>query len=768
LLCLIIFAASFILRSYRGIVSSNEALATMTTLRAPRTLVLLLLVGQLMRVVAGQQTANPQQPQPPNAPPVQEPRTIDAQDVVKITTNLVQIDAVVTDKKGKRVIDLKPEEIELSEDGNLRSITNLSYINLESTNSRPITQPTNNRNGAAAPPLAPRHLRPEQVRRTIALVVDDLGLSFESSVHVRKSLQKFLDEQLQPDDLVAIIRTSGGIGALQSFTTDRRQLYAAVEKVKWNFIGRGEMSVSFMSDAGTLNRETPHQSTVIRETMDAEKHLRQLRRDMFTVGTLGALHYVIKGLQPLPGRKSVVLFSDGFKVPREDKFDNDRITEVLRELSDFANRAAVVLYTIDARGLQTLGLAAGDSTSNLNSDQVAAQLAERTKAFTETQLGLAYLSVATGGLAIRNNNDLNLGIKQILDDQQGYYLIGYRPDDTTFATVNGQSKFHHISLRIKREGSYSVRTRNSFYGRTDEVAQPRLTPKQQLEDALTSPFTSSEIQVKLTSIFANTNTNGSLLQSFLHVKASDLTFATEPDGSRKASFNIAAVTFGDNGRVLDQFGYPVSITVPAGDLERINKNGFVYTVALPIKKPGAYQLRMAIRDEATQRIGSAMQFVEVPDLTKNKLTVSGILLSGIPLAKYLKGSSVPSAAEKLVGANLEADPDANPAVRRFKGDLALIYAFNIYNARVDKKTGKAQLKTQVRLYRDGQLIFTGDEVAFSPVDATDPKRLLGAGVVQMKSGMTPGGYVIQIVVTDLLEKGRDQVASQWVDFDVVN
>jgi len=191
-------------------------------------------------------------------------------------------------------------------------------------------------------------------------------------------------------------------------------------------------------------------------------------------------------------------------------------------------------------------------------------------------------------------------------------------------------------------------------------------------------------------------------------------------------------------------------------------------VALPIKKPGAYQLRLAIRDEATQRIGSAMQFVEVPDLKKNKLTVSGILLSGVPLAKYLKGSSGPSAAEKLEGANLEADPDANPAVRLFKGDLALIYAFNIYNARVDKKTGKAQLKTQLKLYRDGKLIFTGNEVAFTPVDETDPKRLLGAGVVQMKSGMTPGGYVIQIVVTDLLEKGRDQVASQWVDFDVVN
>ena len=385
-------------------------------------------------------------------------------------------------------------------------------------------------------------------------------------------------------------------------------------------------------------------------------------------------------------------------------------------MTDFANRAAVVIYTLDARGLETVGLTAGDSTSDFNSNQVALQLAERSNSLIDTQQGLGFLSAFTGGLAIRNSNDLNLGIKKVLDDQQGYYLIGYRPDDSTFATVDGKSKFHHISLKVKREGSYSVRTRNSFYGRINESTSPKLTPKQQLEDALTSPFTSSDIQLKLTSIFANNMAHGSLLQSFLHVSASDLTFTTEADGSRKATFNIAAVTFGDNGKVLDEFGYPVSITVPASEFERINKDGFVYSLGIPIKKPGAYQLRMAIRDETTERIGSAMQFVEVPDLKKNKLTVSGILLSGIPLTRYLNGSSGPSATQKLEGANLEANPNANSAVRIFKGNQALIYAFNIYNAPIDKKTGKAQLKTQVRLYRDGQLIFTGDEVAFSPVD----------------------------------------------------
>src|SRR5205807_10500939 len=89
-----------------------------------------------------------------------------------------------------------------------------------------------------APPPPPMRLKPEDIRRTIAIVVDDLGLAFESTYYVRRALKKFVDEQMQPGDLVAIIRSSGGMGALQSFTADKRQLYAAIERVKWYPAGR--------------------------------------------------------------------------------------------------------------------------------------------------------------------------------------------------------------------------------------------------------------------------------------------------------------------------------------------------------------------------------------------------------------------------------------------------------------------------------------------------------------------------------------------------
>src|SRR5262249_39137151 len=106
-------------------------------------------------------------------------------DVVRISVTLVQVDAEVTDGKGKYVTDLKPEDFEIVEDGKPQLITNFSYV---ADATRKLPPPDKN----APPP--PYRLRPEQVHRTIALVVDDLGLSFESTAYLRAALKKFVDE----------------------------------------------------------------------------------------------------------------------------------------------------------------------------------------------------------------------------------------------------------------------------------------------------------------------------------------------------------------------------------------------------------------------------------------------------------------------------------------------------------------------------------------------------------------------------------------------
>src|SRR5690242_9028333 len=143
----------------------------------------------------------------------------DNDDVVKISVTLVQVDAVVTDKKGRHITDLKPEDFEISEDGKRQHITNFSYVAGQPIASTPATESGKPAKQALPMPPVPTRLRPEQVRRTIALVVDDLGLSYESTSFVRDALKKFVADQMQEGDLVAIIRTGAGVGALQQFTT---------------------------------------------------------------------------------------------------------------------------------------------------------------------------------------------------------------------------------------------------------------------------------------------------------------------------------------------------------------------------------------------------------------------------------------------------------------------------------------------------------------------------------------------------------------------
>ena len=180
--------------------------------------------------LAGQQPAG----SPPPTPQI-KPQKPDDADVVKITTNLVQVDAVVFDKNGKPVTDLNADEVQVFEDGKPQKVTHFVYNMSGAGPSNLSVNPTvPAKPNEVAPPVVVETPKPGNVHRTIAIVVDDLGLSFESVSILRRALKKFVDEQIQPGDLVAIIRTAGGAGVMQQFTSDKRLLHAAIERVKYN------------------------------------------------------------------------------------------------------------------------------------------------------------------------------------------------------------------------------------------------------------------------------------------------------------------------------------------------------------------------------------------------------------------------------------------------------------------------------------------------------------------------------------------------------
>ncbi|MDQ3323543.1 MAG: VWA domain-containing protein [Acidobacteriota bacterium] len=702
--------------------------------------------------------------------PTPTPETDD--DVVKISTTLIQLDVTVTDRSGKIVTDLKPEDFEIYENGEKQNITSFSFVsNLKNAADE---KTSNAKDKSAVPvPIPPTQIRPEQVRRTIALVVDDLTLSFESVHFVRRALKKFVDEQMRDGDLVAIIRTGGGIGALQQFSSDKRQLYAAIEKVRWNPAGGGKIGAFATIEPTPLERAKSMGMEISEEQLEAERNRERNTNDfqgsVFASGTLGALDFIVRGMQELPGRKSVMLLSDGFKLFTKDESgftESSRILQSLRRLTDLANRASVVVYTMDPRGLQTLGLTAADDTSQQSSDQLEEKLSDRRNELFDTQEGLVYLARQTGGFPIINNNDISGGIRKILDDQS-YYLLGYEPDADTFDPKT--RRYNKLQIKVKNR-DLRVRYRSGFFGVSDEQIQKpaNRTAQQQIMTALTSPFAANEIALRLNTLFGNDAKTGSFVRSVIHVNAADLKFTDEPDGTKKAVFDVLAVSFGDNGTVADQISQSYTMTVTGERYRKVMGEGFVYFFTFPVKKPGAFQLRVAIRDSQSEKVGSANQFIEVPNLKKNRLTVSGIVLENLTAEQWQKSQNgTPNTAATAESAAVNAaDPMNATSLRRFRRGTILRYGTEVYNAKL-AAAGQPNLTIQVRMFRDGKLVFDGRQVPLELFGQSDLQRIKSVGALNLGTEMQPGDYVLQIVTTDSLAKQKQKIATQFVQFEIV-
>jgi hypothetical protein len=462
-----------------------------------------------------------------------------------------------------------------------------------------------------------------------------------------------------------------------------------------------------------------------------------------------------------------VLLSDNLRIFNREGY-SDRVLESLRSLTDLANRASVVIYTIDARGLPTLGFSAQDRVNAARPDRLGELLQQRHADYFDSQDGLNYLAQETGGFFIHDTNDIGGGIQKVLEDQTGYYLLGYNPDPSTFDAKTGRRLFHKISVRVKPAGLH-VRSRTGFYGTPDEEARPApRTRDQQLFAALASPFgVPSGIHLKLTALFADHARIGSFVQSLLYIDSHDLTFSNEPEGWHKAAVDVLVMTFGENGAEIDHSNRTFTIRARNEDYQTMIANGLVYTINHPIKKPGAYQFRTALRDATSAKVGSASQFIEVPDLNKGRLALSGIVVRAIDPAKQEAAQSGQGAAAASEGQAAENDPQGNPAVRVFHLGRQMVYAYQILNAQVDRATQKPQLVTQVRLFRDGKQIYAGKPAPFDPAPQTDWKHLLAAGRLRLGRPLVPGEYVLQVVVTDPLAKEKYRTATQWIDFEVI-
>jgi VWFA-related protein len=697
--------------------------------------------------------------QPSSTPPTsktgtdQKPTTpdVDSQDVVKITTNLVQIDAVVT-KDGKAVTDLQPDDFEIYEDNKPQAITNFSYIS-NLSNVAATVPPLKNAKDKTALPVPPAKINPNDQRRIVALVVDDLGISWEGISPLRTQIRKFLDT-LAPNDLVAIIRTGGDVGALQQFTNDRRVLQAAVDHLRWNPCSRAGMHV--FAPVGSLGPNTGLCSQYVINN------------------TFKSLQFIVRGMRDLPGRKSLVFFSDYLPIQDQEPSAYEETQKSLsdsaapesnstdpsipdsgigylrqlQKIAELAIRGSVVIYSVDTRGLQYTGPTAADritfpSRQNVNPNQVLTDImGRRSGQLIAGREGSDLIARQTGGFLVRNSNDF--GLKRVMQDQEGYYLIGFRPAEETF-----NRNFHHIKIKMKR-GGLTVRTREGFYGFTNEEARPKnLSADEEMSKALISPFNAKDINVRLTSFFIDDPKEGALIRSFVFLDSHDLNF-TEADNWHATKLDIQTVIFGDNGRVIAKEDRNGGLRFRADAYDRTVREGIAYSFDIPVKARGAFQFRVAIRDLTSNKIGSAGQFIDVPNLRAGVLALSGIVARQLP----------------VTGVIPDTEPVASgPAVRQFRQGTTIVFAHAIYNG--VRQGQPPQLFARMRLVRDGKIVFIGEPSQVTTNGQADPQRLTNVMNLQIGSDLIPGNYVCQIIVTDGPDNSKPRVASQWIDFEIV-
>ena len=705
------------------------------------------------------------------SPRATPPDTREAEkDVVRITTNLVQIDAVVTDKDGNQITNLTANNFELLQDGKPQRIVNFSYVNTATPNETPTTSAGKKDSKTAIPP--PIRVRPENTGRLITFIVDDgnCAASHSGMFAAEEGLEKFVKEQMQPNDLVAVYQTRAGSSMFQQYTSDKVQLLRVMQKIRWYPPSGGcALSDGSFFDAARPNTFdkmaiTGEGGRTVTIESDEERQRRQSwedsNRSNQVIGTIGVLRYVVRGLEKVSGRKVVFLLSDGMPIRgRGGEILNAR--DALRDVTDLANRASVVINPIDVRGVfSTAIIEARDEIATRVAPNASDKVIEaRTAEVHSGDEGLEVLADETGGKFYKNNNFVDVPVRRALSLEKGYYLLGYRPDEETF---KGR-QFHKINIRVNRP-ELRVLSRNGFIGRTDNEtrAKPR-TGDSELYEAIVAPLPKPGLDLALSAFFANTPAEGNFLRSLLYLRGENITFTPEPDGKIKAVFDVVAVTLNEKAQVVDEFNRTHTFHVEAAALPLIKQTGLIYTTDVAVKKPGIYNFRIAVRDAQSKQIGSAGQVIQVPDLRMGRLFLSGLAVAPVDAnGKF----ATPSAVRPENALSLTAST-AVPAIRQFKPNTIIAYSYTLYNAVVDKTTNQPSLTVRINLYREGKIVTEGKAQPAQIEAQADMTRINDYGYLRLNREVQPGEYVLQVIVTDLLAKKTDQVATQWIDFEVI-
>ncbi len=738
---------------------------------------------------------------PPSALAQGQERAEQTDDVVRITTELVQTDVMVFDRQGRFVEGLRPEEFELQVNGKAQPVSFFERVTAGSRSEAAQLAGIRNGTGYRAAPREAVEAEASERGRLIFFFLDDVHLSGASLIHAREALQRFVDNSMNPNDQVAIVSSSGQIGFLQQLTDNQRVLRAAIKRLGYKmnpeaYTGKTQISeymasqvldygnrelyayllesIKIEQQMGPGNRHGDHRLAASYSAAPYLKNrLRQTNAQsrMTTADTLSTLRSLMLSSSALPGRKLVFFLSDGFII-------NDRRTgalEMLKSITEAAARAGVVVYTMDLRGT-FFGLGSGvDASTNEYADLSARRTGLVAGEISATREPLRILADETGGRAILNSNTIDDAVLQAISETSNYYLLAWRPDSA--AARNAASL---VKVSVKGRPDLRVRLRNSFIAppaankRPAPVKQPNIAkassaqPKATANDeskaettmvkegttpvqmsdgdllaALGALYPYRELPASLSAGYLNTSDKGAVLKISMQLERTIFGLGQASAG-QKALFDVAGVAIDDRGQFAS---FKQLLTVVADASTEDRTQPIIWHQQLSLK-PGLYQVRVALRERASGRIGSAMQWVEIPDLSKGGFSLSSL---------FLGERTIEEASEAA------ADKGARPIIvdvdHRFARQSVLRFQTYVYNA-ARQSPSSPDVWIQAQVFRGQRQVMTTSP-ARVPVTG-DTARLSFWSEIALQT-LPPGRYTLQVTATD---RTVNRAATERVNFSI--
>jgi VWFA-related protein len=694
----------------------------------------------LALTVAGQTQTQPK----PSPTPEQ------SDDIIKVYTELRQTDAMVFDSKGKFVDGLKREDFELRIDGKPTPITFFERVEAGTGNEEAQWL-------AAREQRTPKGPAPTSYGRKVLFFVDDIHLSPTSIVQARSLISKYIDQEQTENDEAQIVSSSGRVGFFQQLTDNKVVLRRALERLTHYQrtgkdydhptmsqyqafqIDRGDtVTLEYFVDA--LLKQNRLLTRAVATELVRNRAANLMRQaSQWVLKTLNALDRLVRDSAGVPGRKVLFFISDGFLV---DSNYTD-MSNAIRTLASSAARAGVVIYSIDARGLVVTlvddGTGADPTGRLLRSSQ------GEVFAF---QDALNSLAVDSGGRALFNNNDLYAAVDRGLKETSFYYLLGWSPE----RSGDSPTKFRRLEVTVVGRPELTVRVRKGSFNleapkntKRDEPGKPVAA---KLQEALVAATPVREVPVSMALSYVDTPDKGPTLSISMEIPTEVLSSDASEEKTSPSSVDFAGAVFNKEGKSTSTFGQKVTVA------EALKSGGRKLTYTQTVfPKPGLYQVRVAARDALSGRVGTAKAWVEIPDLSAKKLTLSSIV-AGERSAALTEASSAGGLFSKQVPLNI---------ARRFRRDSFLRCLIFVYNAARTQSSRTSDVAIQVQILRNNKPVITTPVKPITTQAGGDQERLPYATEVSLQ-GLTTGRYVLSITAIDRTGKTS---ASEQMRFEIL-